>query len=303
MWANTDDQGRLCGDPEEVKYAVCPNIDHITKADVPELLKELEQNSLITVYETPKSTAIQMLDWWDVQRLQWAWPSDYPSPDGWKDRLRYKRGAREVVTQNWPVSDESQNGAQVSGEPIEGEAQNTVHLTPIIVSGEQQNHIQVNSPTEKIRPKKNLPATGPLPSQRLENEKEKRKRRGRGNSPESSGEKPATTSENQLLHFLSSLKNWRFDEADDLAWLREFSQEWLGFDVSLAKACRDYHSGRSPPEHKGVWKNRLREWMNHERKYQEERHGRSGEHRQRAGPSNAKPYEWEEAPDEPGDTS
>ena len=24
MWANADDQGRLCGDPEEIKYSVCP---------------------------------------------------------------------------------------------------------------------------------------------------------------------------------------------------------------------------------------------------------------------------------------
>lgn len=101
MWANGDDQGRLCGDPDEIKYAVCPNIDHITKADIPELLKDLQQNSLIKVYETSKSTAIQMLDWWDVQRLQWAWPSEYEPPDGWQDRLRYKPTPKEIVTENW----------------------------------------------------------------------------------------------------------------------------------------------------------------------------------------------------------
>ena len=76
MWANADDQGRLHGDPEEVKYAVCPNIDHITKADIPELLEELDKNELIKVYNTSKTKAIQMLDWWQVQRLQWAWPSE-----------------------------------------------------------------------------------------------------------------------------------------------------------------------------------------------------------------------------------
>jgi len=83
MWANADDQGRLCGDPEEVKYAVCPNIDHITKADMPELLEDLQRNGLIKRYETPKSTAIQIIDWWEVnQKMQWAWPSDYPPPEG-----------------------------------------------------------------------------------------------------------------------------------------------------------------------------------------------------------------------------
>ena len=42
MWINCDDQGRISGDPDEVKYATCPNIDGISKADIPELLKELE---------------------------------------------------------------------------------------------------------------------------------------------------------------------------------------------------------------------------------------------------------------------
>jgi len=113
MWANADDQGRLCGDPEEIKYATCPNIDHITKADIPELLEELTKNDLIKVYDTSKTEAIQILDWWDVHRPQWAWPSQYPPPEGWQDHLRYKRGAKEVVTQSWPVSGETQNGTQV----------------------------------------------------------------------------------------------------------------------------------------------------------------------------------------------
>ncbi len=101
MWANADDQGRLCGDPEEIKYAVCPNIDHITKADIPDILLDLQMNSLISIYSTPKSAAIQILDWWEVQKLQWAWPSDYPPPDGWHDRLRYKTSATEVYKENW----------------------------------------------------------------------------------------------------------------------------------------------------------------------------------------------------------
>ncbi len=119
MWANADDQGRLVGDPEEIKYGVCPNIDHITKADIPELLKELEANTLIKVYKTPKSLAIQMLDWWDPrlgQKLQWAWESDYPPPDGWLDHLRYKKNAKEIVKLNWPVSGE--DSGEDSGETL-----------------------------------------------------------------------------------------------------------------------------------------------------------------------------------------
>ena len=134
MWANADDQGRLCGNPEEIKYAICPSIDHITKADIPDILKELSQNSLIVVYETPKSAAIQILDWWDIQRLQWAWPSEYQPPDGWQDRLRYKKGASTVITQNWnnsgEPSGESRNIAQVSGENTPGDNSGEPAVSP-----------------------------------------------------------------------------------------------------------------------------------------------------------------------------
>lgn len=101
IWANADDQGRLCGDPEEIKYAVCPNIDHITKTDIPEVLAEIEKNGLLKVYDAGETPAIQLLDWWDVHRPQWAYPSQYPPPEGWKDRLRYHRTPTEVIMENW----------------------------------------------------------------------------------------------------------------------------------------------------------------------------------------------------------
>ena len=182
MWANADDQGRLCGDPEEIKYAICPNIDHITKADVPGILQELSQNTLIKVYETSKTAAIQILDWWDVQRLQWAWPSEYPLPDGWQDRLRYKKGASTVITLNWSVSGE--HSGESSGEN----------------SGEKQHSVQVND--EKASgdgspDKADLPSSFPqTPYFHPENEKEKASRRGNGkrNSPGRSGESPGEES-------------------------------------------------------------------------------------------------------------
>lgn len=104
MWVNCDDQGRLTGDPDEVKYATCPNRDEISKAAIPELLTSLEEQSLLKTYPTPKGTAIQMVDWWDVQKLQWAYPSQYPPPEGWADHLRYHPIPTEIVTENWPPS-------------------------------------------------------------------------------------------------------------------------------------------------------------------------------------------------------
>lgn len=106
LWVNGDDQGRLCGDPDEIKYAVCPSIRDITPDDIPSLLGEMAKQGMISLYSTSKTKAIQMLDWWEENRLQWAWPSTYPPPQGWQDRLRYKKSAKEVVVVNWPGSPE-----------------------------------------------------------------------------------------------------------------------------------------------------------------------------------------------------
>ena len=185
MWANADDQGRLPGDPEEIKYAACPNIDHITKADIPELLEDLDKNQLIKVYNTSRTTAIQLLDWWEVQKLQWAWPSQYPAMEGWQDSLRYKKSAREVVTQNWPASGEAQTDAQVS---TQVKAQVSKELSSGEASGEPL-----------VQP----PLTTPI---------EKETRRGKGKSPERSGEpspesagkKPADPTVNEIIAEMKS---------------------------------------------------------------------------------------------------
>ncbi|MBA7475078.1 hypothetical protein ES707_10443 [subsurface metagenome] len=168
MWTNADDQGRLSGDPEEIKYACCPNIDHISKTDIPELLKELETQKLITVYNTSKTPAAQILDWWEVQRLQWAWPSEYPPPEGWADRLRYKKGALEVVTVNW--------GSQVSSQ-----------VSPQVSSQVSKNNPSGGASGEKASQR------SPLTTLPKEKRKGNIKGRGnrRGNAPESSGEKPS----------------------------------------------------------------------------------------------------------------
>jgi len=104
MWINSDDQGRLSGDPDEIKYTACPNLPDITKDDIPDLLGELEAQGLLKVFSSSRHTAIQMLDWWEVQRLQWAYPSEYSPPEGWIDHLRYHPTPKEIITENWPPS-------------------------------------------------------------------------------------------------------------------------------------------------------------------------------------------------------
>ncbi|GAI96173.1 unnamed protein product, partial [marine sediment metagenome] len=117
--------------------------------------------------------AIQMLDWWDVQKLQWAWPSLYPPPEGWQDRLRYKKTAKEVVTLNWPSPELSPEGSPENSP--EGSPENSA-VSPLITPLKENININI-----------------------------RRRGRGRGISPESSGEKhppPAT-----YMEILNKLKS------------------------------------------------------------------------------------------------
>jgi len=110
LWVNADDQGRLSADPEKVKLAVCASVPEISSEDIPDLIQEMHQSrspgqphGLVVYYHTnQKNPVIQIADWWQVERPQWAWPSEYAPPPGWIDHLRYKRGREEVVKVNWP---------------------------------------------------------------------------------------------------------------------------------------------------------------------------------------------------------
>ncbi len=209
IWVNADDQGRLCGDPEEIKYSCCPNIDHITKVDVPGVLKELENNGLILRYDTPKSPAIQIIDWWDPHRSpQWAWPSDYQPPEGWLDHLRYKKDAKTVLTLNWPVSGEDTNSSQASTNNLSGEH-----------SGEETEDTQVsadNRSGEALEKPCPFPQT-PIPPLIKGKGKGGRRGRGRGNSPEDSAEhsgdepspSPTSLSRQEREVYDSLLENYR----------------------------------------------------------------------------------------------
>ena len=102
MWINADDQGRLPGDPDEIKYTACPNLPDIPLGDIARLLQELENQKLILTYNSTTTAAIQLLDWWREQKLQWAYPSEFSPPEGWTDHLRYHSTPSEIVTENWP---------------------------------------------------------------------------------------------------------------------------------------------------------------------------------------------------------
>jgi len=74
------------------------------------------------------------------------------------------------------------------------------------------------------------------------------------------GKEELAADEKEIIERLVKLKGWQADE-DDVAWLQGLRSEFPGFTLSEFRACVDYHSGKPPPKHKGIWKNRLRNWM------------------------------------------
>ncbi len=87
------------------------------------------------------------------------------------------------------------------------------------------------------------------------------------------GKGELSSEEKEIIQCLVKLKGWQADE-DDVLWLQGLRSEFPGFTLAELKACVDYHSGKPPPKHKGIWKNRFRNWMT--RKQEFEKEGRIG---------------------------
>jgi len=207
LWINGDDQGRLSGDPDEIKYLTCPNIDHITKKDIPELLKQLETEKLILVYSTSTTKAIQLLDWWQEQHLQWAYPSRYPPPESWQDRLRYHASPTEIVTKNWPSKSDSNS---------------------------------LPSKLPNSLPKEHAEAPLTTPSE-IKKEKGKRKRRGRGNLPSALGStSPSLIGSLFQLLVDTHFKGWgRMPDSRETAQLRDLAEELCAAGGATEKQIYD----------------------------------------------------------------
>jgi len=135
-----DDQGRLTGGPKLLKAITCPIREEITAENITALLEEMEQESaqLIIRYHESNTELIQIRNWWAYQSMQWAYPSDYPSPENWQDHLRYKKGGK-VITENWPPTGKATGEALPKPTPEEIPMLGQPLISEVPLSNEQIN--------------------------------------------------------------------------------------------------------------------------------------------------------------------
>jgi hypothetical protein len=87
--AQADDQGRLQGEPRVVAALCMPLVRAANERAVNRWLAELAGAGLVARYEVGAVRLLQLRGWWDNQGApRRAYPSRYPAPDGWTDRVR-----------------------------------------------------------------------------------------------------------------------------------------------------------------------------------------------------------------------
>ncbi|GAI65257.1 unnamed protein product [marine sediment metagenome] len=101
------------------------------------------------------------------------------------------------------------------------------------------------------------------------------------------GKGELSSEEKEIIQCLGQLKGWQADE-DDVHWLQGLRSEYPGFTLAEFRACVDYHSGKPVPKHKGIWKNRFRNWMIKKQEF--EMKGGKGEQRPRQERANPITY-------------
>ena len=106
---HADDQGRMKANPIYLRAQVFP-YDDVSPKQIQEWLTLMATNDTIILYEVDGRAYLQLTNWWKYQSLQYAQPSQFPRPVGWKDRIRRTLTKGFIVTCNWQ---------KVNGEPIE----------------------------------------------------------------------------------------------------------------------------------------------------------------------------------------
>lgn len=115
-----DDQGRAKANPSFLRMQIFPDDEDVTNADVQKWLGLMVKNGTVMLYTVDEKQYVQLLNWWKYQSLQYAAPSQFPRPDGWKDRIRKTVTKGFIATCNWLTVDGTQldDTCDQDGQPL-----------------------------------------------------------------------------------------------------------------------------------------------------------------------------------------
>ena len=161
MIAIADDQGRVKGHARWLRAQIFP-YDDVTADDIAEDLEAVAvTNDTVFCYESEGRHFVQLVNWWEYQTLQWAKPSDYPSPERWNDKIRQMvyKPKRWVMTVNWPDSEDKT--CYEDGNECDESLPNALGNALPIINTNTNTNTDVKSKEKPKKPKRN--GTGPLP--------------------------------------------------------------------------------------------------------------------------------------------
>lgn len=152
MINHADDQGRIKANPLYLSKEIFP-YDRVTPANVTKWLEQIALNGTIILYVVEGKQYAQLTKWWEYQSLQYAAPSDHPSPSNWRDRIRRTATKGVIVTFNWTLT----NGATIEdtcderGKPLPPKAKSSLPSTPTSTTN-GDGHSPVDSPEPSPEP-------------------------------------------------------------------------------------------------------------------------------------------------------
>jgi hypothetical protein len=153
-----DVQGRLLDNPALIQAKLFPyEYGKVTPDMVEEALASLAAQNWLLRYEIAGMRLIQILQWWEGNSIQYAYPSKYPAPLGWDDRTRYNRRSQKF-TENWnghrdltprigePFVPEEND--KVERLPRKSRQNDKVELLPKGTESESESEIEIESESE-----------------------------------------------------------------------------------------------------------------------------------------------------------
>ena len=100
-----DDQGRLLDNPVVIRAAVFPykdaSVDEIDAA-----VAGFAEAGRVHRYQSDGKALVQITNWWEHQRQQWASASKWLPPEGWQDHVRTRQN-NDMLTVNWLGKDQN----------------------------------------------------------------------------------------------------------------------------------------------------------------------------------------------------